>query len=64
MVRRLRANLVVSKGKIDVTDLEIEIRLEVRNTELDVAGWGESGALKGQKVWASMGVGERETTMN
>lgn len=32
MVRRMKAYLVVSKGTIDVTDLEIE------NTEKDVTG--------------------------
>lgn len=38
MVRRIRADLIVSKGDIDVTDLEIEIRPEVKNTEKDVTG--------------------------
>lgn len=62
MVRRMRANLVVSKGNTDVRDLEIEMRIEVKNIEIDVTGWRETGELKGKKV---VGIdGERETTIS
>lgn len=50
MVRRIRADLIVSKGDIDVTDLEIEIRPEVKNTEKDVTGWDETEESKAKKI--------------
>lgn len=57
MVRRVRAYLIVSKGDIDVTDLEIEIRPEVKKTEKDVTGWGETEELKDKKIAGINGFG-------
>lgn len=52
MVRRMRTYLVVSKGNIDVTDLETEITLEVQNTEKEIIIEVKPRSQKVRKLWA------------
>lgn len=48
----MRTYLVVSKGNIDVTDLETEITLEVQNTEKEITIEVKPRSQKVRKVWA------------
>lgn len=58
----MRADLIVSKGNTDANDLETEIRLQVKKTEKDITGLGETKDPKVRMLLASMGFGESETT--
>lgn len=58
----MRTYLVVSKGNIDVTDLETEITLEVQNTEKEITIEVKPRSQKVRKLWAWVGFRERGTT--